>query len=106
MAKKKLTKSQFVAAVADESGVSKKEAADVLAAMVTVVIGELKKGSKKIPGEVIIPGLLKLSAIHKPKEAAKPGINPFTKEPITIKAKPERKVVKARPIKALKDAVL
>ncbi|MBL8056005.1 MAG: HU family DNA-binding protein [Anaerolineales bacterium] len=106
MAKSKLTKSQFVQAVADKSGLSKKQAASVLAAMNVVVTAELKKASKKNPGEVTIPGLLKLTAVHKPKEPAKPGINPFTKEPIMIKEKPERKVVKARPIKALKDAVL
>jgi nucleoid DNA-binding protein len=33
------------------------------------------------------------------------GINPFTKEPTVFKAKPARKVVKARPVKALKDSV-
>jgi len=33
------------------------------------------------------------------------GINPFTKEPTVFKAKPARKVVKGRPVKAAKDAV-
>jgi hypothetical protein len=33
------------------------------------------------------------------------GINPFTKEPATFKAKPARKIVRARPVKAAKDAV-
>jgi nucleoid DNA-binding protein len=33
------------------------------------------------------------------------GINPFTKEKTTFKAKPARTVVKPRPLKALKDAV-
>ena len=36
----------------------------------------------------------------------KSGENPFTKEPTVFKAKPARKVVKARPVKAVKDAVL
>ncbi len=103
MAKKKLSKSQFVAAVADKSGVSKKEATAVLAAMNAVIVHELTKKGKN--QEVTIPGLLKLSVSIKPATPARPGINPFTKEPITIKAKPERKVVKARPVKALKDAV-
>lgn len=106
MAKSKLTKSQFVAAVSAKSGLSKKEATAALSALVSVVTDELKKAKKKTPGEVTIPGLLKLTAVIKPKEPARPGINPFTKEPITIKEKPERKVIKARPIKALKDAVL
>jgi DNA-binding protein HU-beta len=33
------------------------------------------------------------------------GINPFTKEPITIAAKPPSKKVRARPVKAIKDVV-
>ena len=33
------------------------------------------------------------------------GINPFTKEPTVFKAKPERQVVRARPVKAVKDAI-
>jgi Bacterial DNA-binding protein len=33
------------------------------------------------------------------------GINPFTKEPTVFKAKPARKIIRARPVKAAKDAV-
>lgn len=98
----KLTKSQFVTAVAEKSGLSKKEATGALDALNAVVKSQL---GKKGPGEVIIPGLLKLQVVIKPKTPARKGINPFTKEPTVFKAKPERKVVKARPIKALKDAV-
>lgn len=102
MAKNKLSKSQFVAAVADKAGLSKKQAAAALMAVNDVVVNQLgKKGS----GEVTIPGLLKLTVQTKPATPERPGINPFTKEPITIKAKPARKVIKARPVKALKEAV-
>ncbi|MEO5768400.1 MAG: DNA-binding protein, partial [Polyangia bacterium] len=31
---------------------------------------------------------------------------PFTKEPTVFKAKPARKVIKARPVKAAKDAAV
>lgn len=103
MAKKKLSKSQFVAAVADKAGLSKKEATAALQAVNDIVVHELTRKGKN--PEVTIPGLLKLSVSVKPATPERPGINPFTKEPITIKAKPERKVVKARPVKALKDAV-
>jgi nucleoid DNA-binding protein len=102
MAKSKLSKSQFVAAVADKAGVSKKEAGAALAAMNSVIINQL---TKKGGGEVIVPGLLKLMVVVKPAVPARNGINPFTKEPQVFKAKPARKVVKARPVKALKDAV-
>ena len=33
------------------------------------------------------------------------GINPFTKEPAIFNAKPARKIIRARPVKAAKDAV-
>jgi hypothetical protein len=36
-------------------------------------------------------------------DQARKGINPFTKEPTIFKAKPARKVVRARPVKAVKD---
>ena len=59
-----------------------------------------------VPGEQPkIPGLIKLNVSDKPATAEHPGTNPFTKLPTIIKAKPARKVVKARPVKALKDAV-
>lgn len=102
MAKSKLSKSQFVAAVADKAGISKKEAGAALAAMNGVIVNQL---TKKGGGEVIVPGLLKLTVVVKPAVPARNGINPFTKEPQVFKAKPARKVVKARPVKALKDAV-
>jgi DNA-binding protein HU-beta len=102
MAGKKLTKSQFVAEVAEKSGLSKKDAGTVLDAMSVVVIEQL---GKKGPGEVIIPGLLKLNKIEKPATPERQGINPFTKEPTTFKAKPASRSVRARPVKALKDAI-
>ena len=102
MASNKMNKSQFVATIAEESGLSKKEAIAVLNAVNTVVMDQL---GKKGPGEVTIPGLLKLNVVVKPAVPEHEGINPFTKQPTTFKAKPARKVVKARPVKALKDSV-
>ncbi len=102
MAKNRLSKSQFVAAVAEKSGISKKEAGAALAAMNEVVMHQL---SKRGGGEVTIPGLLKLVVVNKPAVPERTGIHPSTKEPAVFKAKPARKVVKARPVKALKDAV-
>ena len=43
--------------------------------------------------------------MKKPATKQRPGINPFTKEPITIAAKPASKKVRARPVKAIKDVV-
>ena len=50
-------------------------------------------------------GLAKMSVIKKAATKARRGNNPFTKEPTIFKAKPARKVVRARPVKAAKMAV-
>ncbi len=102
MAAKRLTKSEFIGAIAKQSGLEKKQVVAVLDAMNAVVIKQLSKA----PGEVTLPGLLKLVTVKKPAVKARPGINPFTKEPTIFKAKPATKVVKARMVKALKDAVV
>jgi DNA-binding protein HU-beta len=52
-----------------------------------------------------IPGLMKLQVVRKPATEEREGINPFTKEPTILKAKPASKQVKIKPVKALKDLV-
>jgi len=96
----KMTKSDFVAALAEKSGLSKQQANAALQAINGIVVQQLGQH-----GEVLLPGLLKLSVAVKPATPERQGINPFTKQPTTFKAKPARKVIKARPVKALKDAV-
>ena len=61
---------------------------------------ELKKN-----GAFLLPGFAKFVVIKKPATKERAGINPFTKEPTVFKAKPARKIVRARPVKAAKDAV-
>ena len=102
MASKRMSKGQFVTAVAEKSGLTKKETNAALEAITAVVTREL---SKKGPGEVVFPGLLKLTVVNKPATREHAGVNPFTKEPMTYKAKAARKVVKIRALKALTDAV-
>jgi nucleoid DNA-binding protein len=80
----------------------KREIASIFSAMSELIGKEL---SKKGPGQFVVPGLLKLKVVRKPATKAKQGVNPFTKEPMTIKAKPARNVVKAVPMKALKELV-
>jgi DNA-binding protein HU-beta len=57
-------------------------------------------------GVFVAPGLAKFVVVKKPATKERKGINPFTKGPTIFKAKPARKVVKARPVKAVKDAVM
>ena len=89
-------------ALAEKTGLSKKDVAAVFASLSEMIAKEL---GKKGPGLFVLPGLLKLKVVRKPATKAKQGINPFTKAPITVKAKPARNAVKAIPMKALKDLV-
>lgn len=102
MPKKRLSKSQFVATVAEKSQLSRKEVTSTLQIMNALVAQQL---GARGPGEVVIPGLLKLSVVNKPATRRHEGFNPFTKEPMTYKAKAARKLIKVRPLQALKDAV-
>ena len=102
MTKTRLNTSQFVTALAEKSGLDKKQAAAALDTVNLLVVEQL---GKQGPGEVLIPGLLKLSVVDKPATPKHEGINPFTKETMTYKAKAARKVIKVRTLKALKDAV-
>ena len=102
MANKRMSKSQFVTTLAEKSGLNRKQAASALDTINAMVAQQL---GKRGPGEVIIPGLLKLSVVDKSATRQHEGVNPFTKEPMTYKAKAARKIIKVRPLKALKDAV-
>jgi nucleoid DNA-binding protein len=102
MSSKRMTKSQFVTTLAEQSGINKKQATAALETINAMVVQQL---GKKGPGEVLIPGLLKLKIVVKPATRKHEGLNPFIKQPMTFKAKPARKVVRVRPLKALTDAV-
>ena len=53
----------------------------------------------------LVPGFAKFVVVKKPATKARKGTNPFTGEEMMFKAKPARKIVRARPVKAAKDAV-
>src|SRR5271165_4974063 len=99
---KPATKNEIYTALAEKSGLARKDVARVFDALSELITKEL---GKKGPGQFVVPGLLKLKVVRKAATKAKQGINPFTKEPMTIKAKPARNVVKALPMKALKELV-
>lgn len=102
MSNKRMSKSQFVITLAEKSGLNKKQATSALDTINAMVAQQL---GKRGPGEVLIPGLLKLNIVEKRATRQHEGVNPFTKEPMTYKAKAARRVIKVRPLKALKDAV-
>ena len=91
----KMTKSQTLAALAEETGLSKKEVVDFMEKLVNLAYRHVKSD-----GEFTLPGLGKLV---KKDRAARMGRNPATGEEIHIAAKT---VVKFRVAKAAKDAIL
>ena len=100
MAAKPKTKSEILAAIAENTELSRKQVSavfDALAQQIGYAVG--KKGA----GVFAVPGLVKIKVVHKPAQPARKGINPFTKEECVFKAKPARNVIKVRPLKGLKD---
>jgi nucleoid DNA-binding protein len=100
--KEKYTKSQIVGELSDKTGLSKKEVGGVLEELATLIERHI---GKKAAGEFTLPGLLKITTVHKKAQKARKGINPFTGEETMFKAKPARTVVKVRPLKKLKEMV-
>ena len=95
-----LSKSQLIERIANGCSLSKRDVKNVMDTMVDVGHKELKKN-----GLFLVPGFAKFVVVKKPATKARKGINPFTKEEMMFKAKPARKIVRARPVKAAKDAV-
>ncbi|MEQ8367304.1 MAG: HU family DNA-binding protein [Roseicyclus sp.] len=94
MAQKPMTKTQLVAALADEMGSDKKTAAAALDAVTSVVTKEVAAG-----GAVTLPGIGKVYCRERPERMVR---NPATGEQIKKEAD---KQVKMTIAKALKDSV-
>lgn len=89
-----MNKTELVAAVAEKAGISKKDADKAVAAVIDSVIATLKAGEKV--------QLVGFGTFEVRERAARKGINPLTKQEITIAAS-KNPVFKAG--KAFKDAV-
>jgi nucleoid DNA-binding protein len=100
--KEPMTKSAIMSELAESSGLTRKQVSSVLEEMAILIERHVKK---RAPGQFTLPGLMKIEVKRKPATKARKGINPFTGEPTTFKAKPARNVVKVRPLKKLKDMV-
>ena len=98
-----MSKSELIQRVVEghPNEIARKDVKGVIEAVAEIGYKELKK-----TGAFMVPGLAKFTVIKKPATKARQGINPFTKEPTVFKAKPPRKIVRARPVKAAKDAVV
>lgn len=91
----KMTKAQLMGALAEKTGLAKKDVVGLMDALVDMAYSHVKKD-----GVFVLPGFGKLVKVNRP---ARMGRNPATGEQIQIKAKT---VVKFRVAKAAKDAVL
>jgi len=101
--KEPLTKSQLYTQIAENTEMMKKDVVAVFDELSAIINGHIKRNGA---GTFTLPGLLKIKVVRKPATRARKGINPFTGEPTVFKAKPARNVVKAQPLKALKDMAL
>jgi DNA-binding protein HU-beta len=87
------TKSEIIATLAETVGVEKKQAAEMLDALVSMAVRDAAEG-------FVIPGLGKLVKVER---AARTGRNPATGETLQI---PAKTVLKFKIAKAAKDAIL
>lgn len=100
-AKKPKSKTEVLNALADSTGLSRKDIANVFSQLSELIGKEI---GKKGPGSFSLPGLLKIQVVRKPATKATSRANPFKPgEMMVVKAKPARNVVKIRPLKSLKD---
>jgi DNA-binding protein HU-beta len=90
----KMTKSQILAALAEKTGLSKKDVTSVLDTMTEMAYKEVKSN-----GEFVVSGIGKLVKVNRKERM---GRNPATGESIKI---PAKTVVKFRVAKAAKEAL-
>lgn len=99
----KMTKTEMLAHMVKTTGLTRKQIKSVFESLAGLMKTSL---SKKGPGVFASPsGMMKIVVVNKPAVKAHKGINPFTKQEQMFPAKPARRVVKIRPMKALKDLV-
>ena len=99
---KLMSKSELIQKIAEQhaNNMTRKDVKGVIESLAEIGYKELKKA-----GAFFVPGFAKFVVIKKPATKAREGTNPFTGEKMMFKAKPARKIVRARPVKAIKDAV-
>lgn len=95
-----MNKTELLKAIADGAGITKAQAGLALGVLVDSAEKELKAGT-----DFLVPGLVRLKVRIKPAAPARQGIHPFTKEPVTLAARPESRAVKAAAVTSLKKSV-
>jgi len=98
--KKPPTKSEIFSTISEKTDLTKRDVAAVFSELEPII-----KKSLRSSGSFNMPGLCKMVVKKKPATKARKGVNPFTGEPCTFKAKPASKAVRIRPLKNLKEMV-
>src|ERR1043166_5803967 len=93
------SKTEVINNIAQATELTKKQVAAVFDALNDQIKASLKKGSFQVPG------LCKIVVKQIPAKKAGERMDPFTKQMRMFPAKPARKTVRIRPLKALKDMV-
>lgn len=98
------TKLQVLQAIADDTGLERKQVAAVFTSLGELIQRHLQKRGS---GEFSIPDTgVKIRRVKKPAAKARTGRNPATGEQITIAAKPAHNVIRLSALKALKDTLM
>ena len=99
---KPMNKTEILTALSEATGLTKQQVTglfDELAGLIN------KNLDVEGPGVFTISDLLQIKVVRNPATEEHQGINPFTKEEMTIKAKPAKNVVKLIALKGLKAMV-
>jgi nucleoid DNA-binding protein len=101
-AAKPRSKGEVFGTIAQHVGIHRRDVAGVFHVMGFLIKADLSKNGS---GVFKVPGLMRITVTRKPATKQRQGINPFTKEPMTFKAKPARNVIRVRPLQGLKAMV-
>ena len=94
------TKTRLIAAIADDTGLSRKDVLAVFDSLTHLMHRHLKK---RAAGVFTLPGLAKFTVSTRKATKERQGRNPFTGEDVTIAAKPTRRIVRIRALKAVQE---
>jgi nucleoid DNA-binding protein len=101
-ARKPMNKTEILLALAEATSLTKQQVASLFEELAKLIQKNLADDG---PGVLTIPDLMQVKVVRKPAVPEHQGVNPFTKEPVLVKAKPAKNAVKLVPLKGLKSLV-
>jgi nucleoid DNA-binding protein len=102
--RQQLSKSAMLSLIAEQNGISRKQASEILATLESAMLGSVHPNGA---GQFVLPGMFKVYLRKVPARKAGTLIrNPATGEMMKAAAKPASVRVKIRPLKKFKEAAL